>query len=330
MATCKEVISRSGLRVVCLENERMSVSLLPEVGGKIAELIDRRSGRNWLWQNPHLPMRRPVYGSDYGRELDSGGWDEILFSTSPCEVELPDGTQHRIPDHGDLVGQMWEVEKSTTLKSGNSVCGLTATGRVFDFRWSRVAILDAERPLLTLEYSLENTGSSPWPWAWCAHPLIAVERGMRIELPTGQGFRVVDSKQLNLSQSEREFAWPRLPLSDGSEIDLSASFDSGSETNRFAAKLFVRSASPGAVRLSTADGAERLTFRYDERQIPWLGLWINNRAWSGCGSQPHLNLGLEPSTTPCESLTESIAEGWTEQLEPGKIRTWSLSIEVGT
>jgi len=153
---------------------------------------------------------------------------------------------------------------------------------------------------------------------------------MRIELPTGQGFRVVDSKQLNLSQSEREFAWPRLPLSDGSEIDLSASFDSGSETNRFAAKLFVRSASPGAVRLSTADGAERLTFRYDERQIPWLGLWINNRAWSGCGSQPHLNLGLEPSTTPCESLTESIAEGWTEQLEPGKIRTWSLSIEVGT
>jgi hypothetical protein len=72
-----------------------------------------------------------------------------------------------------------------------------------------------------------------------------------------------------------------------------------------------------------------LTIRYDERQIPWLGLWINNRAWSGCGSQPHLNLGLEPSTSPCESLTEAIAEGWTEQLEPGKIRTWSLSVEVG-
>ena len=60
---------------------------------------------------------------------------------------------------------------------------------------------------------------------------------------------------------------------------------------------------------------------------------------SGCGSttkrgrvavlSPDLNLGLEPSTSPCESLTEAVAEGWTEQLEPGKIRTWSLSVEVG-
>ena len=98
---------------------------------------------------------------------------------------------------------------------------------------------------------------------------------MRIELPTDQEFRVADSQLLNLSQPSSGFAWPRLPLIDGSEIDLSASFDSGSEADRFAAKLFVRSASPGAVSVSTANRAERLTLRYDERQIPWLGLWIN-------------------------------------------------------
>jgi galactose mutarotase-like enzyme len=330
MATCENVNARSGLRVVRLENERISVSILPEAGGKIAEIIDRRSGRNWLWQNPHLPIRRAVYGADYGRELDSGGWDEILFSTGPCEIGLPGGTRHSIPDHGDLVGQVWKMEESTALESGRAICDLTATGRVFDFRWRRVAILDAERPRLTLEYSLENTGSLPWPWAWCAHPLIAVEPGMRIEIPTGQEFRVADSKQLNLSQTDSEFAWPRLPLGDGGELDLAASFDSGAEPDRFAAKLFVRSPSPGAVGISSANGTERLTFQYDERQIPWLGLWINNRAWSGCDSQPHLNLGVEPSTSPCESLTEAIDEGWAEQLEPGKIRTWSLSIEVGT
>lgn len=329
MATREDAVSRSGLRTVRLENQRMSVSLLPEAGGKIAELIDRRSGRNWLWRNPHLPIRRPVYGSDYGSELDSGGWDEILFSTSPCEIGLPDGTRHRIPDHGDLVGQAWQVEESAALEAGPAVCDLTATGRVFDFRWRRVASLDAERPLLTLNYSLENTGDSPWPWAWCAHPLIAVERGMRIELPAGREFRVADSKRLNLDPTASEFAWPCLPLVDGGAIDLAASFDSGAESDRFAAKLFARSASPGAVSISSANRTERLTIRYDERQIPWLGLWINNRAWSGCGSQPHLNLGLEPSTSPCESLTEAIAEGWTEQLEPGKIRTWSLSLEVG-
>jgi len=329
MTSREDVTARSDLRIVRLENARLSVSIVPEVGGKITDLVDRRSGRNWLWQNPHLPLRRPIYGSDYGRELDSGGWDEILFSTSPCEVGLPDGTRQRIPDHGDLVGQSWNVDASAAEESQHAVCELTTSGRVFDYRWRRVATLDAERPRLTLEYSLENTGNAPWPWSWCAHPLIAVERGMRIELPAGLEFRLADSQRLNVRQPDSEFSWPRLALGDGRAIDLAASFDSGSEPDRFAAKLFVRSAAPGAVSITSADRTERLTIRYDERAIPWLGLWINNRAWSGCGSPPHLNLGLEPSTSPCESLAQAIAEGWTEPLEPGKIRSWSLEIEVG-
>lgn len=72
-----------------------------------------------------------------------------------------------------------------------------------------------------------------------------------------------------------------------------------------------------------------MKIRYDEREIPWLGSWSNNQAWSGCGSPPHLNLGLEPSTSPCESLAEAIAEGGAESLEPGKLRAWSLSVELG-
>ena len=90
--------------------------------------------------------------------------------------------------------------------------------------------------LATLE-TLENAGDSTWPWAWCAHPLIAVERGMRIALPAGLEFRVADSKRLNLGAPDSEFTWPRLPLGDGREIDLEASYDSGSEPDRFAAKL---------------------------------------------------------------------------------------------
>jgi hypothetical protein len=41
MATREDATSRSGLRTVRLENEYVSVSLLPEAGGKISELIDR-------------------------------------------------------------------------------------------------------------------------------------------------------------------------------------------------------------------------------------------------------------------------------------------------
>ena len=306
----------------------MIVSLLPEAGGKIAELSDRRTGRNWLWQNPHLPVRPAIYAADYGRELDSGGWDEILFSTDPCDVELLDGRRRAVPDHGDLVGQPWKVLAAGVDESGRAACDLAVTGRAFAYDWRRVVTLDAERPVLTLQYSLRNSGDIAWPWLWCAHPLIAVERGMRIELPNDRAFRVTQTTLPRIDQPPAELRWPRLPLSDGSEVDLGASFAGAHEPRRFAAKVFVESRSPGEIYLHSVHNSERLTFRYDASEIPWTGLWINNEAWSGCGSQAYLNLGVEPSTSSCDSLTAAIAEGQADWLEPEEVRTWSLRVEV--
>ncbi|HEY5657658.1 MAG TPA: hypothetical protein VIY27_07695, partial [Myxococcota bacterium] len=227
----------------------MTVSLLPEAGGKIADLSDRRTGRRWLWQNPHLPVRRAMYAADYGRELDSGGWDEILFSTDPCEVDLPDGSRRAVPDHGDLVGQPWKVLAAGVDASGHAACDLAATGRAFAYDWRRVLTLDAERPLLTLQYSLRNSGEIAWPWQWCAHPLIAVERGMRLELPNEPAFRVTQTTLPRVDPASADLRWPRLPLCDGSEIDLGASFEGAHEPRRFAAKVFVASSSPGEIQL---------------------------------------------------------------------------------
>jgi galactose mutarotase-like enzyme len=328
MASCRTGVGRDGLQFVRLENSRLSVSLLPEAGGKIAELRDRRTGRNWLWENPHLPVRRAIYAADYGRELDSGGWDEILFSTDPCDVELPDGRRCAVPDHGDLVGQSWKLLAAETDASQHAVCDLAATGHAFACDWRRIVTLDAERPLLTLRYSLANSGDTAWPWLWCAHPLIAIERGMRIELPSDLAFRVTQTTLPRAEPSSAELRWPRLPLRDGGAVDLGASFADAHELHRFAAKLFVASASPGEIGLCSADAAERLTFRYDASEIPWVGLWINAQSWSGCGSPPYLNLGVEPSTSPCDSLTAAIAEDRAGWLQPGQTRTWSLRVEV--
>lgn len=327
MATCETGIRQDGLQYVRLENPGLTVSLLPEAGGKLVELRDRRSGRDWLWENPHVPVRRLSDAADYGCELDSGGWDEILFSTDPCEIELANGRRYVIPDHGDLVGQPWTVRDARTDAAGHALCDLTATGRAFAYDWRRVVTLDAERPLLTLQYSLRNSGDVAWPWLWCAHPLIAVERGMRIELPEDRKFRVIQTTLSHADRPNAEYRWPHLPLADGGEVDLAKSF---SDSRAFAVKLFAEAASPGAVHLYSSDGSERLTFRYDARDIPWLGFWINNEGWSGSGSAPYLNLGVEPSTSPYDNLAGAIAEDRAEWLGPGEERTWSLQIEVRT
>jgi len=328
MATCRKRVSDSGLQVIDLENDVMSVSLVPEAGGKITEIIDKRSGRNWLWQNPQLPIRRAADDSDYNRGLDSGGWDEILFSVEPCRIRLSSGEEYSIPDHGDLVGRAWTLESATVSKSGNAICDLSANGNVLPYRWRRVASLHPEKPSLTLIYALENTGTNTLPFLWCAHPLLAVDDGMRVELPLSQAFMVDHTIGLSVSPLNSEYRWPTLPLSAGESIDLSTCVDTAPTEQPFAAKIFVRSATPGVVGVHTAEGKECLTIRYDQNKFPWMGLWINKHGWSGNDSAPYLNLGIEPSTAPCDNLAKAMAQGWAEQVAPGELRTWSLDIAL--
>jgi hypothetical protein len=90
---------------VTLENEHLSLEILPDCGGKIRSIVNRRTGRDWLWHNPHIAQVVPEYGQPYVMDLDTGGWDELFPSVLPGA--FADGTS--VPDHGDLVGLPWRV-----------------------------------------------------------------------------------------------------------------------------------------------------------------------------------------------------------------------------
>ena len=77
-----------------LANDRVRVTVLPELGGKIARLTSRASGREWLWRNPHLPYRRAEPSDSYVALHDTGGIDE-------CFPEV----------HGEVFGRPWSVER---------------------------------------------------------------------------------------------------------------------------------------------------------------------------------------------------------------------------
>ena len=320
MATCQTEVSADGFDIIRLGNDRVSVSVMPQLGGKIYQITDLETGRDWLWKNPHIALRHPMPGMDYDRELDSGGWDEILFSVKPCTLDLPDEGQMFIGDHGIAVDRAWNNAGTGVNNAGEAVCELFVEGQFPRFKLKRRITLDTDQARLKFEYSLFNTGPTPWPWLWCAHPLFAIESGIRINTREGQQIRLM---QQNDATPVEDQAWPILALADGQNLNLEEVY---AEPGTLCQKLFVRSA--GQVDFSTADGMECLSMVYDPESLPWLGLWINNNAWSGCGSEPYLNLGLEPSTAPHEFLTEAVAQGQADFLQAGESRNWALSIQL--
>lgn len=64
-----------------VSDSAVRLTVLPAWGGKVAEIFDRRRGREWLFENPAFSYERcaarlPAYGADYVGQFDVGGFDE--------------------------------------------------------------------------------------------------------------------------------------------------------------------------------------------------------------------------------------------------------------
>lgn len=305
--------SVSGLPSLRLANGLIAVTVLPSAGGKILSIVDFRTGRDWLWKNPHLPLRPARYGASYVAEMDSGGWDEVLPSVLPCVSEGID-----IPDHGDLVGLEWAVEETCVTPEGDGRVTMAARGRSAPWLLRRRLTMPAAEARIELDYELHGARGKAVPFLWCAHPLIAVEPGMGIELPAGTDVVVVGAEGSAPVEKGDRFAWP------GDAWSAAAIAEPAS---RFAVKMFAGPLAEGSAAVRAPDGSA-FALRFDARFAPFVGLWMNWGAWSGCGSPPYFNLGLEPSTAPCDGLDVALSRGQALHLRPGEILRWNVEVAV--
>ena len=90
---------------ILIGNEFLQITLLPEVGGKIASIRSVVSGEEFLL--PPLREYRAISEEAQFSEGDCGGFDECLPSVSACDGI---GGEAAVPDHGDLWRVAWEVD----------------------------------------------------------------------------------------------------------------------------------------------------------------------------------------------------------------------------
>jgi len=283
-----------------ISNAFLNLEILPSIGGKISSLFDRTRREEWLWTNPWLLLREPFYGESYVRCLDFGGWDEIFPSVDPCRIAIPGG-EGEVPDHGDLVQMPWRV-----VANGVDHLEMEVKGRSLPFIFRRRLELIGQR--VRCLYSLENRASFSFPWLWCAHPLVPLDECLGLQ--AGGPFRVLYASGAAADLQGRKVDWNQLPP----------------RSERWAAKLFSDEGGVGAARLRKGNGST-MTLEWNPAEIPFLGLWVNNGGWSGCGSEPYFNLGIEPATLPIDNIS-SVKNP--PRLQPGEIRRWSLEIHLSS
>ncbi|HLF75374.1 MAG TPA: DUF5107 domain-containing protein [Anaerolineales bacterium] len=90
-----------GLNALEMQNQSVRIVILPEWGGKIASLYDKRRGREWLNINRSFSFRLPTYDAIYVRDFDIGGFDECFPNIGAGPYPNWPWLGAMLPDHGE-------------------------------------------------------------------------------------------------------------------------------------------------------------------------------------------------------------------------------------
>jgi hypothetical protein len=275
-----------------------------------------------LWTDPTRPLRRPTAGGQFA-DYDISGFDECFPTIGACPYPDPPYSGRLLPDHGEL----WAASWSCAVQPDAVV--MSAQGRVLPYRLTRTARI--EGAVLRLDYQLVNDGAARWRYHWSAHPLFAVEPGMRIELPGrprlikefGLGGMVGPDEAPGHQGYLGEYQWPTTRQANGGTADLRLlAFPRPAATY----KVYAVDLAVGWARLIDPERAEGLEIRWSIEHIPYLGVCVNMAAWPATGS-PGRWAALEPCTATCDRLDLAAARGECAEIGAGETASWWLEIE---
>lgn len=313
-----------------IQNEYVGITILPELGGKITSIRNLLTGREWLWTNPHLAYKSPVYGASYEKEYDTGGFDECFPTVTACRHPLPPWKGVSIPDHGELFSQGWKVDCDELGSNGEIILGLSTSGVRFPYRFCRTMVVPRNRSGFELHYTVKNLCNFPLPFIWCAHPIMLIEPGMRIEFPDQTRAAISFAVDDYPGQAGDAFTWPVMTLCDGRSIDFGTVPHQEQESGTpLGVKLYTDVLREGWVTLRSASGKETFRFTFSLEEIRHVGLWLNYGAWSGSGSPAYFNMVLEPAIAPYDALDAAgRQEHGLAYVPPNGECDWQLGVEI--
>ncbi len=290
-------------RRLTLENNSLSVEVLPEIGGKITSLFAKETATEFLLQ-PSRDYIRATHQTTFA-EADRSGWDECLPTVSATQD---------VPDHGDLWRGPWHV--AGALQGIALSCDCVSR----PLRFTRHLNLNGNA--LHVEYGVENLGAEPVDFLWSAHPLLAVSPGDRIILPASID-RVRINSSRNLHLIEDQTLWP---VAGGVDLSVAKSADAGT-----AEKLFAGPLTSGACGIYRAGTGTGLLFRSHPTVTPYIGIWLCYGGWPenevGTATAQYA-VAIEPTTSPCDSLEQAIDEGTAARIDPDSSLRWTMQLHI--
>jgi hypothetical protein len=302
-----------GINGIELESRCLKVVLLPSAGGKVASIVYKPTGREFLLQGKDTAYRPSSYDSDF-LAGDVSGIDDMFPTISRCYYEAYPWAGICLPDHGEV----WALEWDASVDGAK--VAMSVDGVRLPYRLKKTAELLTE-DTLRLSYTATNPTGFDMEFLWAAHMMVAAQKGCRQVAPAGMSRAVCTYSESGLIGGYGDtFEFPNVPQRDGSVYD--AGVYRGDDADDFQKFYFKGEMSEGWYRLDYPDG-HTLTIGFPTQTVPYLS-GLNAEG----GSIGIRCVHIEPCTAPFDRPDVAKLHGKSSVLKAKSEYKWHLDIRI--
>lgn len=262
---------------VTVESDTLRAVFLPMDGAKLAslttesgkELMETKEGENYR-----------VLTAD-GSYIDSecSAFDDMFPTIDPYTPTQGEYQGITYPDHGEAC----RIPYTTEIKGESAV--FSTKSSLFNLRYEKT--VTAEKNGILIRYRYENLGEEAFPFVWAGHIILKGEDGARLFTPFD-----ASSPIMMMFGAKEEDALPK---------DRLCGFVSGKgPAYKF---YYIDPISEGLFGIEYPDKS-KLSFTYDEKKLPFLGVWLNNGTFKNSYS-----IAPEPCNIPFDAPDKAAAKG---------------------
>ncbi|WP_276203524.1 DUF4432 family protein [Haloprofundus marisrubri] len=310
------------LDAILIENSYLRVILLPEKGGDIVSLRDKRTDIDVLWHAPHnwsAPTDRyvPAEPNSSWNDHYPGGW-QVNVPTAGGGHDIP-GSAYGL--HGESALLPWDAS-ITHADEEKVIVRLDVDLVRYPFSIERNLTLRTNESRLRIDETVTNHGGVELDYVWQQHialgaPLLAP--GARLDIPAERGFveSYGEGYPNRRLESGAEFEWPNAPGHNADSIDLAN--DIPPQDAKIHDLAYAVDLTEGWYALTNPD--LDLGFALQFPTDPFEALWY----WQPFGGYEEApfwnrtyNVGLEPTTAHPGGRAGQESNGTLKTLAPGE------------
>ena len=300
---------------ISMENDRMLIKIIPESGGKLQSIYDKRIRKEYLYQSSWTEYRKSEYDSSF-LTGEISGFDEMFPTIVSCYYPDFPWAGTKMPDHGEVWPLPWEAELSEEEIS------LSVYGVRLPYRLEK-KIKFSQPDKLRIDYRISNLSDFPMKFIWAAHPLLNIDEYSTIILPDQV------NKVINVMHGAKRLGdygilhnWPVTRTADGKEYDMGKLNPSHRDNDKY---YVYGCLSKGECALYNEKTRDYIKFIFPVDKVPYLGVWVNENG-------PLLNqqnVAVEPCTGALDNINTADLHGKLSLVEGKKDYCWFLEIELG-